>query len=749
MQAWIVGVLACLLGFAFLPAGMLDKPAIGQAASRIPAPRVDFVPYPGLSGAGDVYQARGLPGAARFSADGMRFDWIGSAPGGGARRRSLRIAFLAGLPAARLHGFDLLPSKASYFLGTDPEKWAVNLPVYGGIRYQALYPGIDLLIGGVDGEGATIERTYEVSPGANPAAILWRYRGVRALWVDPAGDLHIELPGGDMLVESAPRAWQLRDGRAVPIEAAYRVTPEGDVGFELGPYHPAYPLTIDPVLSFSTLLGGGLYDEALGVAIDAARNIYLVGSTLSMDFPVDFPPAPELQENRNIFVVKLSREEGNLESSVVLGGSGEDVGRALAIDLAGDVFITGSTNSIDFPTTRPPQVPEESGENVFVLKLSVSGGVLRYAHVFGGAGSEVGQAIAVDGSGSAFLAGRTDSTDFPTASPLQPGPGGGEADAFVAKLNPLGTEFEFSTYLGGDFFEEALGLAVDRTGSVYVTGVTDSAEDFPLHEPYQDAMEGFRDAFVTRLVPDGGGFVFSTFLGLGETTAGQAVALDRDGGVLIAGAVSPLSDEEEEGSSDAFLARLSPEGEELTYQRQLGGGGDDEAFALAVDRAGNVFVTGATDSPDLAVDGSLQAGYGGNGDAFLAQVDPAGNPVTSNYLGGSGFDAGYGIAVDGVGNAVVAGLTFSSDFPTLTPLQSGYAGDGDVFVLRIEEVEFVPTPVPTDPPPPPPPTPEPTAVPGIIDTLVESNNFLYGVAGLIVLLFLLIVWEMFSGGRRR
>jgi len=314
-----------------------------------------------------------------------------------------------------------------------------------------------------------------------------------------------------------------------------------------------------------------------------------------------------------------------------LGGTGPDRDWRMAVDAGGNVYLAGSTDSSDFPTASAAQASKAGFYDVFVSKLAADGGSLLYSTYLGGASSDSGQGIAVDADGNAYVVGWTVSTDFPTASPLQASSGGFE-DAFLAKLAADGSLL-FSTYLGGGNNEFGQDIAVDAGGNAYVTGWTLST-DFPTASPLQASNAGIFDAFVSKLAAGGGSLLFSTY---------------------------------------------------------LGGGGQDQGAAIAVDAGGHTYVTGFTRSTDFPTTSPLQASNAGDDDLFVSKLAAGdGSLLFSTYLGGGGQDRGTGIGVDAGSNVYVSGTTTSTDFPTRDPLQASNAGLVDGFVVEIGNVVAVP-----------------------------------------------------------
>jgi len=495
------------------------------------------------------------------------------------------------------------------------------------------------------------------------------------------------------------------------LDGSFELASNNEVSFRMAGYDPKRALVIDPVLSYSTYLGGSSGGGGFGIAVDAAGNAYVTGYASSVGFPVVNPPpgACDGSCNAPAFVAKLNPSGSALVYSTYLGGSLGDLGWGIAVDAAGDAYVTGYTASMDFPTVNPLQANCGScrnstffGPNAFVAELNPTGSALIYSTYLGGSGADYGRGIAVDAAGSVYVAGVTYSYDFPTANPLQRTCSYCDAahfvgDAFVAKLNPAGSALVYSTYLGGSKLppgpgpmaahNQASGIAADAGGNAYVTGFTE-AQDFPTANPLPGSSCG--GAFVAKLNPAGSSLVYSTCVGAG---AGNSIAVDVEGDAYVTGSassnfptVNPLP-----GSScgGVFVTELNPVGGALVYSTCLGGSGVDQGNGLAVDVAGNAFVTGWTVSTNFPTANPIQPNCDGCGsqspDAFVFKLNSTGSAlVYSTFLGGSGDDRGYGIAVDPVGNTYVTGKTGSSDFPTANPLQPGYGGGNyDAFVAEI------------------------------------------------------------------
>ncbi len=659
----------------------------------------------------------------------------------------VRMKLVGADPAAKVSGLDELPGRSNYLIGNDPKKWRTNVPNHAEVKYKGIYPGVDLVY---YGNQRQLEYDFVVRPGADPKAIRLEVvgadLGVRPaagqhgdegahggapLRIDANGDLVLKPDSGDIRFHK-PVAYQTDSGgRRRYVQAHYVLKPRGRVGIRLGRYDAARPLVIDPVLSYSTYLGGSSDDLALGIAVDSSGNAYVTGVTRSPDFPTVNPIPGACQgscgsgSDLDAFVTKLNAAGSALVYSTYLGGSGLEEGVGIAVDSSGDAYVTGATHSTDFPTVNP--VPgacqgscgSGSDFDAFVTKLNAAGSALVYSTYLGGSAGEGGSAIAVDGSGNAWVTGPTNSSDFPTVNPV-PGAcqgscgSGNHDDAFVTKLNAAGSALVYSTYLGGSGEDNPSGIAVDGLANAYVTGGTNST-DFPTVNPVPGACQGTCgtgsnfDAFVTKLNAAGSALVYSTYLGGSSFDDGLRIAVDGSGDVYVTGVtlssdfptVNPVPGACQGscgsvGNGDAFVTKLNAAGPALVYSTYLGGSNFDEGLGIAVDGFGNAYVTGFTFSSDFPtvnpIPGACQGSCGTgrpNEDAFVTKVDAAGSAlVYSTYLGGSSSDGAEGIAVDSAGNAYVAGGTSSTNFP-VTPgtFQTTFGGGAsDAFVAKISSV---------------------------------------------------------------
>jgi beta-propeller repeat-containing protein/IPT/TIG domain-containing protein len=458
------------------------------------------------------------------------------------------------------------------------------------------------------------------------------------------------------------------------------------------------PLTVDdlqaaaaPGLAFATYFGGARNEEGNSIAVDLAGNVYVAGFTDSPGFPLANSSQPTFGGGQqDAFVAKLDPSGTQLLYSTYIGGNGQDNATAIAVDAGGNAYITGYTDSTNFPVRNALQQTKLGNFNAFVVKLN-SAGVVVFSTLLGGSVSDYGSSIAVDSAGNVYVAGIATSPNFPIANALQQTPGG-LVDAYAAKFDPAGSRLLYSTYLGGAGIDGASSIAVDAGGNAYLTGVT-SSPDFRTVNPLQASHGGgLFDAFVVKLNPSGSTISYATYLGGSGEDRGLRIALDSTGSAYATGDTDspnfPMANATQPskgGSADAFVAKLSPSGNQLAYSTYLGGSGLDGGTAIAVDAAGAAYVTGFTASPNFPMVSPLQQVFGGGYDGFIAKLSSTGTALDySTYLGGSGIDSVFGVAADLTG-AYVMGVTDSVNFPNASPMQPVFGGGtADVFVAKIK-----------------------------------------------------------------
>ncbi len=642
----------------------------------------------------------------------------------------IRMRLARANPNAPIEPAKLLPGRVNYFIGNDPARWHSNIPTYARLIQRDIWPGIDLAW---YGNGSRLECDFVLSPHADPHAIELAFEGADKLDIDSQGNLGVRV-GDERLVLLKPVIYQEIGGTRRSLDGRYLLSgAKGrtrSVRFEIGAYDQGHALVIDPpvTLADSTYLGGrgGTEflggDEGNGIAVDAT-GVYVTGETGSVDFPLVKPEQATFGQSTNAvtnydaFLTKFNRAGTKLIYSTYLGGTFFAEGYGVAVDSTGSAYIVGDTYAKNFPTVKPYQKNLRGAESGFVAKFNPGGNKLVYSTYLGGyysgsvlvygGGSTDAHAIAVDSSGSAYVTGQTYSSQFPIVNAYQASLTG-TANAFVTKFNANGASLVYSTFLGGEAIDRGNGIAVDSSGSAYVTGQTSSAK-FPVVNAYQGALKSpAGDAFVTKLRPDGLSLVYSTYLG-GSSTGyrgdyGRGIAVDSAGDAYVTGqtrsadfpTLNPFQSQLNCVDGNAFLTELDPSGSALIYSTYLGGSGNpgihlgDSGNSVAVDSTGSAYITGRTTSADFPILNasqlSLKTVYG---DAFVTEFSPGGETlVYSTYLGGSGNsslnagDTGNAIAVDPNASAFVTGQTSSPDFPTVSPFQAALLGPRNAFVAE-------------------------------------------------------------------
>jgi len=588
-----------------------------------------------------------------------------------------------------------LPGRVNYLSGKDSSQWLTGVPTYAKVAYEGLYPGVDMVYYGNQGK---LEYDFVVAPGADPRQVKLGFRGVDKINIGSAGELVLRAANEELRMNK-PVIYQETGGVRKPINGGYVLMDGQEVGFQVAAYDTSRPLIIDPVLVYSTYLGGSGLDIGQGIAVDQQGRAYVTGQTSSIDFPTENALQAAIGSNLDAFVVQITADGSALGYATYLGGSRSDEGLgnsadggfSIAVDQQGQASVTGITFSSDFPIENALQSTYGGGGDAFVAQLTADGAALRYATYLGGSGLDVGFGIALDQLGQASVTGETSSSNFPTENALQPA-SGGRNDAFVAQLTADGAALRYATYLGGSEFERGWGIAVDQQGQVSVAGQTTSS-NFPTENALQPVIGGASDAFVAQLTADGAALSYATYLGGSEGDFGFGIAVDQQGQVSVTGQTSssdfPIENALQQtlgGEQDAFVAQFTADGAALRYATYLGGSGRDQGFSIALDQQGQASVTGFTYSSDFPIENALQQTLGGEQDAFVAQFTIDGSSLGyATYLGGSGNDQGFSIALDQQGQAYVTGETRSTDFPTVNALQPAFGGSfpNDAFVTKI------------------------------------------------------------------
>jgi uncharacterized protein (TIGR03437 family) len=596
----------------------------------------------------------------------------------GEDQSALRTNFSGANPTAGITGEVRQVSTTNYLIGNDPAKWRTSVPNFEKVRYSQVYRGIDLVYYGNDGN---LEYDWIVSPGGDPRDIRMVFQGADRVKIDRNGDL-VMRAGKSEYRHKSPSIYQEVAGKRVPVSGAW--TLRGNEGsFRVGAYDRSKELVIDPPLIYSSYYGGTGLDYGYAVAVDSIGNTYVAGGVGSSNFGI--------LGQEDAFVTKLRPNGAKLYTSFI-GGNGTDEARGIAVDVQGNVYVTGTTGSLDFPTKGAIQAKTGGSGDAFVVKLN-QGGSLVYATYLGGNANDSAAGIAIDSAGNAYVVGTTFSTDFPTANPFQSARSA-QSDAFVTKINPGGTAWVYSTYLGGNNVDEGNGIAVDAAGNAYVTGYTAST-NFPLQSAFRGSNAASVDAFITKINPAGSALVYSTYLGGSATDYATAIAVDASGSAYVTGivtsddfpVVNPIDAKlASHAVDDIFVSKFNPSGSALVYSTYLGGGSADDPYAIALDSAGNVYITGRTNSSDFPLTKAIQSTRTAF-DMFVTEINSGGTALLfSTFIGGTGSESGRGIAVDRLGNIHIAGEGTSTDFPVKNAMQGtngGGAGPQDALVLLL------------------------------------------------------------------
>jgi len=592
-------------------------------------------------------------------------------------------------------------SHSNFFIGNNPETWRTNVPQYREVIYRQVYPGIDLKFKGTH---THLEYDFIVSPQADPALIRLQYHGIDSLSVNPSGDLVVSTAFGRM-IESRPVSYQIEGDQMISVAADFRLLGDNSIGFEMGPgYDASLPLVIDPVLSFSTFIGGGANDYGRGVAIDADSCAYVTGYTASLDFPLADPYDASYNDTtasaHDVFVLKLSPKGDSLIYSTYLGGAeGDDRGLSIAVDDDGSACVAGVTSSDDFPTASAAQTTRAGSQDAFLVKLSPAGDALTFATFLGGGNNDVGLGVAVDDAGRTYMVGNTGSSDFNVSTSPYDNSLNGAQDAFLARFGSDGA-LEVSTYLGGGNSDYGLAVALGPDSTAVVIGYTASG-NYPTVSAYDSTYNGgpvYGDVFVTRFDTAAADLVYSTFLGGTSDDLALAVDVDNLGNAYVTGytlsnnfpKVNPY-DSVFQGYLMVFVSKLGPAGDNLVFSTLLGGWNVDFGSGIAVDQNFEVYVTGATNSQNFPTVEAFDPTYGSGYDGFIAAFSDDGDSlIFSTFLGGiGGDDFTYGIRVDSFLNAYVVGYTGSADFPTLDPVQDSLASGFDAFTTKLARIEYI------------------------------------------------------------
>jgi len=645
-----------------------DQPSSGTATFRLPSAIAEV---PDRSGR---YVMRRRDSATFFTQTGFAFALLHDrdAQGGwglhctlvGARDGALIVEKQQ---RARVHHY--VGAKSS---------WSTDLPTYARLAWEEIRPGVDMVAEPARGG---LAYRFVLSPGAKVSDLVMRWEGATALnVVDDGRGVDVVTGVGTLRVRGL-RAFAIEGEQRIELPARH-VAHDNEVGLEVDGWDGRTPLVIDPTIAWSSFLGGSTSDNGHAIAVDGGGNVLVVGSTSSSDFPTTGGFDTTLATS-DAFVTKVSAS-GALLWSTYLGGGSNDDADGVAVDGSGNALVVGSTRSTDFPSTGGFDTTLAGSYDATLTKLSASGALL-WSTYLGGGGTDFGRGVAVDGSGNAYLTGETNSADFPTSGGLDT-TYAAPNDAFVTKVSASGTLL-WSTYLGGSSGDEANAIAVDSAGNAFVTGLTYSSDfptTGGFDTTRGGIYDGFVTKLTASGALSWSSYVggaASTDEGEAVAVDGSGnvfvTGVTQSSDFPISGGFTTTL-----RGSDAFVMKLSASGA-LLWSSFLGGNSSDMGNGLAVDASGNVFVVGRTQSFDFPSGGGFDTSLGGSTDAFVTKVSGSGSLLWSSFLGGGLIDWSNGIALDGSGNAFVTGLVQSTDFPSGGGFDTSLGGAGDAFITKL------------------------------------------------------------------
>ena len=618
-------------------------------------------------------------------------------------------------PNPRVVGEEPQPGRANYFIGNDPKKWHTNVQTFARIRYKNVYPGIDLVYYGNHRE---IEYDLVVAPGADPSKIQFEIKGADKLNVDEQGDLVLTKASSNLHFKN-PVVYQESAGVRTRLDGGYAMKDATHVQFNLAPHDSSKALVIDPVLVYSTYLGGRADDNVFGIAVDSTGSAYVSGQTLSSDFPLADPGSLNPYAS-HIFVTKLDVGGSNIVYSDYVGGNSSDYSAGLVLDSSNNVYIAGSTCSFDFPMVNAFQSNINGCYSGFVTKIAPDGASLIYSTFLGGSGGQWISALALDPSNEVYVGGYTSAQDFPMQSAYQSTVAANENGywgnyAFLTKFSADGQSLVFSTYLAGNSnvvqdcyygpcwpspFSQIVGLAVDPSGNVYAAGNTNTY-NFPttlgVFQAADTTANNQQLGFVSKFTSSGA-LDYSTYFGgfSGDWLSLTGIAADSSGSAYVIGqapsdgyfpvTTSSICDPETYGygCSYGFVTKFSPAGDSLAYSTFLGPYNYSFPAAIVLDASNNAYIAGYSSSSSFALVNGIEAYTNGN-DALLVEIDPTGSTeLFATFLGANGNEYPAAVALDSNGAIYVAGNTSSTDFPaTQAAFQNNLAGNLDTFVMKI------------------------------------------------------------------
>lgn len=583
----------------------------------------------------------------------------------------------------------------SEFFGQDAGRWIQGAPTFAALESRQLYPGIDLRW---VQSPAGLKSTFILAPGADPAAIRWRYAGIESVRLNEDGAVEVtaSAEGQPQLVDQAPVAWQVRLGRKITVSAAFTLAENAQLGFNLGSYDDSLPLVIDPTLEFSTYLGGSSDDRASAVVAGPDGSVYVTGWTNSADFPSNPPVAVPYYWSAFVTHISVS---GSILFSTAFGGSMSQNAEDIELDAAGNIIVCGYTYSEDFPLKDPIQSTFGGDNDSFIFMLSPDGASLLFSTYFGGPNSEYTESMAISSSGRLVVEASVEDGGTPTTPGAYDTSANGGTDSVLYAVDLNQKQLLYSTYLGGSEGDYSENIAINDQLEPVLIGFTWSP-DFPLVDPYQPQYgggtcmtTGCYDGFVVRLSADGSSLLYSTYLGGRLHDYPRDVTVDTDGGIIVFGSTDspdfPVANALQSINlrgdywGDFFITKFTPAGDELVYSTFFGGMFDESGFDFELDASGRIYIFGTASEGCIPALTYLRHP---TADALLVVLEPNAAGVASyQYLGGLASENAMGLALSTNDRVWIAGETSSTDYPLVRPFDSVMTGNDDGFVSLVQQ----------------------------------------------------------------
>ncbi|MCP4584259.1 MAG: hypothetical protein GY839_21815 [candidate division Zixibacteria bacterium] len=604
-------------------------------------------------------------------------------------KESLKVKarFLNADPRAQVSGENELSYRHNYFIGNDRSKWRSNVSCYQSILYRDIYPGIDLRYI-ADDKGLKYE--FIVQPGIDPSQIIIEYEGISELSIGETGELLISTAFGN-LIEKAPYVYQVINGEYIEVSSNYHLLDNSSFTIAVSEnYRTAHQLIIDPYVQWSSYLGGINREYCNDVTLDSDENIFIIGHSTSLDYPLSTPYQDTLA-GLNIVITKLSSNGTNILYSTFLGGSGWDDGYVIKLDDDDNIYFGGKSSSPDFPTVNAYDSTYGDDHDVVVGKLSADGSELLFSTYLGDSGDEFAKDIAIDSSGKVYLTGSTKSENFPMVNAFDSTYGGNYVyDAFAAIFSNTGSELHYSTFIGSSYDDYGKAIEINEQGQIYIGGFTRSRY-FPIYDAYDDSYNGMGDAFLIQFSENFGSLLFSSFFGGENGDDIDEIKIDNDGYVYIGGytgsdefpIVNAYQDDRRYSSNCAFLAKWNTTLDTLVYSTYFGT--SSCIYDITFDSDNNIYLAGRTYSSIFPTVNPIDRTRNGGYDVFISTLNRVGDSLLfSTYFGGSDDESLPDIAVNSSNEIIVTGTTRSDDFPAYSPsLDTTFDGYSDMFIVKI------------------------------------------------------------------